>query len=162
MTAKDAIRFSLKSNRDFFNKFLADFTDADMLVRPVPGANHAAWQVGQVVAAEVGMILPKIPGAKPPALPLGFVDKHGGKTAADDTGFWTKAEYMDLYNKGREASLAALELFPDADLDKDPQLGWGDMVPNFGAMFLFLGMHDMMHAGQFSVIRRKLGKPVLF
>jgi hypothetical protein len=29
-------------------------------------------------------------------------------------------------------------------------------------LFLLLAHHDLMHAGQFTVVRRKLGKPVLF
>ena len=35
-------------------------------------------------------------------------------------------------------------------------------MPTYGAMFSLLAGHTMMHAGQFTVVRRKLGKPVLF
>jgi len=31
--------------------YLGDFTDADLLVRSVPGSNHAAWQLGHTIAA---------------------------------------------------------------------------------------------------------------
>ena len=33
---------------------LGDFSDADMLARPAPSANHAAWQLGHLIAAEAG------------------------------------------------------------------------------------------------------------
>jgi hypothetical protein len=35
-------------------------------------------------------------------------------------------------------------------------------APTLGDIFLLLATHTMMHAGQFTVVRRKLGKPVLF
>jgi hypothetical protein len=35
-------------------------------------------------------------------------------------------------------------------------------APTVMALFLLTANHQMMHAGQFSVVRRKLGKPVLF
>jgi hypothetical protein len=35
-------------------------------------------------------------------------------------------------------------------------------APTVGAMLLLNANHVLMHAGQFSVVRRKLGKPVLF
>ena len=35
-------------------------------------------------------------------------------------------------------------------------------APTVGAMLLLNANHTMMHAGQFTVVRRKLGKPVLF
>jgi hypothetical protein len=36
------------------------------------------------------------------------------------------------------------------------------MAPTLGAQFILAANHTMMHQGQFSVARRKLGKPVLF
>ena len=36
------------------------------------------------------------------------------------------------------------------------------MAPTLGALLLLNANHVMMHAGQFTVVRRKLGKPVLF
>ena len=37
-----------------------------------------------------------------------------------------------------------------------------EFAPTLGAMLLLNANHVMMHAGQFSVVRRKLGKPILF
>ena len=57
------------------------------------------------------------------------------------------------------ATLAALEGVSEEALDQPS--GW-DMAPTVGTVLLMIANHDMMHSGQFSVIRRKLGKPVLF
>ena len=35
-------------------------------------------------------------------------------------------------------------------------------APKLGNLFLLQANHALMHGGQFSVVRRKLGKPVLF
>ena len=49
----------------------------------------------------------------------------------------------------------------DADFDKATPANMASYAPNFGALFILLSTHDMMHGGQFTVVRRKLGKPVL-
>jgi hypothetical protein len=36
------------------------------------------------------------------------------------------------------------------------------MVPSLGGALLLAANHVMMHAGQFTVVRRKLGKPIAF
>ena len=38
----------------------------------------------------------------------------------------------------------------------------GAMVPHVAGLFLLTANHVIMHTGQFSVVRRKLGKPVKF
>ena len=49
-----------------------------------------------------------------------------------------------------------------ADLDKPTPGEMAKYAPTVGALFLLTSNHVMMHAGQFTVVRRKLGKPVLF
>jgi uncharacterized damage-inducible protein DinB len=159
MPAKDAIKFLLESDQHMVGQYLSDLSDADLLVRPVPGANHIAWQLGHLIASEAGYFLGKVPGSKPPALPAGFAEQHDNKNAGSDTGFSTKDQYLKLFNDTRGATLTALDQLSEADLDKES--GW-DMAPTVGKLLLFVATHDMMHAGQFTVVRRKLGKPVLF
>jgi hypothetical protein len=164
VNAKDAIKTALDSNRNMLTMYLNDLSDADLLVRPVPGANHIAWQLGHLIAAEGGFVLANIPGAVAPQLPAGFTEKYGKETATKDSpgDFLKKEEYLALLKKCREATLAALAKIPDADLDRPTNEKMASYAPNVGALFLLAATHDMMHAGQFTVVRRKLGKPVLF
>jgi hypothetical protein len=161
MNTKEAIRKSIESSRNVTTMFLGDLSDADLLVRPVPGANHIAWQIGHLISSEAEMIGKHVPSAKYPELPAGFADKHGQKNTTSDNAadFATKAVYLDLFNKAGQATLAALEKIPDADLDKPT--GW-EFAPTVGDIFLLVASHNLMHGGQFTVVRRKLGKPVLF
>jgi uncharacterized damage-inducible protein DinB len=164
MNAKDAIKHSLNGNHQILTMYLSDLSDADLLVRPVPGANHIAWQLGHLIAAEAMYFLPAVPGAEKVELPAGFAEQHSKETSSSDSpkGFRTKAEYLELFNKVRAATLAALDKLPEADLDK-PMTGRLERIaPTVGALFLLGANHEMMHAGQFTVVRRKLGKPVLF
>jgi hypothetical protein len=159
MNATTAIRKTMESTQHLLTWFLSDLSDADLLVRPAPGANTIAWQVGHLICAE-SMGAKHIPGAKYPELPAGFAERHDNKRAADDgPGLASKAVYLDLFAKARAATLAAVDRMSEADLDKPT--GW-DLAPTLGQLLLLISNHTMMHAGQFSVVRRKLGKPVLF
>jgi uncharacterized damage-inducible protein DinB len=161
MTAKDAIRQSLATSRQVFTLLLEDLSDADLLVRPVSGANHVAWQIGHIIASEHRMLTALVPDLAP-TLPDGFLDRHSSARAAEDTGFLTKAEYLAQYRRVREATLAAVDRFPEADLDKPNHGPTAPIAPTLGALFLLVGNHGLLHAGQFSVVRRKLGKPTRF
>ena len=165
MNAKDAISNSLKSTQSLLESYVSDLSDADLLVRPVPSANHIAWQLGHLVSAETMLGSSKnIPGATYPELPAGFADQHNKQTAAMDPpkGFRTKEEYIGLFKKVRAATLANLAKLSDADLDKPISGDMAKFAPTVGAVLLLTSNHVLMHAGQFTVVRRKLGKPVLF
>ena len=163
MNGKDAVKVTLESTKQMLEWFVSDFSDADLLVKPVPGANHAAWQIGNVIGGEVHMIASQLPDARYPELPEGFMQRHGGDGAKQEgaEGFLTRAEYLDLFGKVRAATLAALETLTDADLDRPTTGKTAAYAPTLGQSFLMTSNHTLMHAGQFSVIRRKLGKPVL-
>jgi hypothetical protein len=163
MNAKEVIRTALKGNQNMLNWYLSDLSDADLLVRPVPGANHIAWQLGHLIVSEIGLGTQYL-GAKYPELPAGFKEQHDKTTASQDPpkGFGTKAEYLALFEKIRPTTLAALDKLSEADLDKPLEGSMAKFFPTVGAFTLLFGNHLLMHAGQFSVVRRKLGKPVLF
>jgi uncharacterized damage-inducible protein DinB len=164
MNGRDAIRTALTSTRDLIGWYVSDLADADLLVRPAPTANHIAWQLGHLIVAERGLIGAQLPSAKYPELPAGFADQHGKATATTEPpkGFGTKAEYLSLFNQMREVTLGALSKLTDADLDKPTTGDMAKFAPTLGAIILLQSNHTLMHAGQFTVVRRKLGKPVLF
>jgi len=163
MNAKDAIKTALTSTQDLLSKYLSDLSDADLVVRPVPKANHIAWQLGHLINSEVQMCK-ALPGAAYPELPAGFADQHSTAAAGVDPpkGFRSKADYLGLFNKVRQATLAAVAKMPEADLDKPTPGRMAEWAPTVGALLLLTGNHTLMHVGQFTVVRRKLGKPVLF
>jgi len=164
MNGRSAILAALNSTKHLLEWYVSDLSDADLFVRPVPSANHIAWQLGHLIVAESHLAGPQLPGASYPPLPANFNDTYGTPGAAKDgpDGFLSKAEYLALFNKVRAVSLAELEKLSDADLDRPTVGPMAKFAPTLGNLFLLVANHTMMHTGQFTVVRRKLGKPVLF
>ena len=108
------------------------------------------------------LIKQQLPNAQYVDLPPGFLEAYSKETATKDTGFLSKATYLNYFNAVRECTLTELGKLKDADLDRPTQGKMAAMAPNLGSLFLLVSNHVLMHAGQFTVIRRKLGKPVLF
>jgi hypothetical protein len=160
MKAKDAILGSMDTSDMIVGAYLDGLSDADLLIRPVDGANHIAWQLGHLIASERGMLEIVKPGASP-ALPEGFEAKYTKESASSDDPklFSTKAEYMQLWKAQREATKKALAGVNETDLDETGEK-YPSYAPSMGAIFNMIGMHFMMHAGQFAVVRRKLKLPI--
>lgn len=163
MHARDAIRNAIQSAQMIVTAYLEDLSDADILVRPVPGANHIAWQMGHLIKSEHDMVEMACPGSMP-ALPAGFEAKYTPETSTldDPAAFHGKAELQRLWNAQREGTLAALEKQSDTDLDKPAPEPFRSFVNSLGDLFGIQAGHAMMHAGQWAVVRRKLGRKPLF
>jgi hypothetical protein len=162
MTAKDLIRYSIEFGHRVTRGFVDDLTDADLLVRSVPTANHIAWQLGHMIASTPRLLLAV--GRAAPELPEGFEAAYTKETAASDDPkkFATKAEYLALLDQMKAASLAAVDATSDADLDLPAPERLRQRMPSVGVVLMMLGSHLVVHAGQFVPIRRKLGKQPLF
>ena len=163
MNTKTAIKTALDSANMISTSYLGDLTDEEMMHRPAPGCNHIKWQVGHLIASENSMVNGCFPGVMP-ELPAGFAEKYSKETAGSDDGaaFDTKETLMALYGQQRAGTLAALETVSDEDLDKESPESIRGYAPNFGSAFLMQDAHWMMHAGQWAVIRRQLGREPLF
>jgi hypothetical protein len=166
MDPKQFIIKGLTGNLGFLKDTLKDFNDADLFVRPCPGANHAAWQLGHLIVAENMMVGGMDPKAAP-ALPAGFGELFTKETSKNDEAgkfgkFATKEQLLSLFEKGRNATIAWTNTLSAADLDKPTPEKFRSWMPTFGDLIHGQGWHVTMHVGQLQVIRRKLGKPVLF
>jgi hypothetical protein len=140
-------------------RYLTDLTQAELLIRPAPDANHVAWQLGHLASAEARLVEAAVPGSMP-ALPAGFAERHSKNAAASDNAsdFLSKEEYFTLAATVRAAALKALDGQSESDLDR-PIIGrvppW---VKRAGDCFVTAAGHWVLHAGQWVVLRRKLGR----
>ena len=162
MNAREAIRLNLDQGDSITRMYLADLSDTELLVRPVPACNHITWQLGHLISSEVDLLNSVCPG-QGAELPAGFKEKHSKEQIGceDASQFFTKQEYQDLLAKVHASTAAALDGLSDADLDQPSPEWLRKHFPTVGQMFTLIGSHPMMHAGQFVVVRRALGKPVL-
>jgi hypothetical protein len=142
---------------------LGDFSDADMMERPVPAANHALWQIGHL-AVETAVFAAAVPGVKVPAVPAEWRDAFGKGAAKSDNAkaFPTKAEVLKVFAAVNGALAEGVKKLSPEDLNKPGPEAFKSFAPTVGHIVEMTGAHYMMHVGQFQVIRRKLGKPVLF
>ncbi|WP_435016383.1 DinB family protein [Tundrisphaera sp. TA3] len=162
MDAKVPCRQTLQGSDMFVGMYLKDLSDEDILIKPLPGMNPIAWQLGHLISVE-RMILETIQPGSSPALPEGFDAAHGkGKGQAEPpAGFSTLAEYQALWKAQRDATLALLEAQSDADLDKpNPVERLRHRATTLAELFNFIGLHTMLHVGQFVAVRRAKERPI--
>ena len=159
MDFKQSIEQGFTAADFWVNTLLSDFSDADLMARPVPDANHIAWQLGHLINSEVGLVSMAVPDA-PYAFPVGFKEMHGKSKAAvnDPSQFLTKAKYLEVARVIRQTTLAALAKASDADMDR-PLTAPIPFIKRAGDCFVTASGHWLLHAGQWSVVRRGLGKP---
>jgi DinB superfamily len=163
VNTREAIKAAYAIPDQICRGYLKDLTDADLMKRPVPGSNHIAWQLGHLIESENSMVNQVCPGVMP-TLPAGFGEKHNKTTATSDDAskFLKKNEYLELYDATRRGTLKAIDSLSDSDLDKPSPESVRQFVPTVASLFLMQPTHWMMHAGQWAVVRRSLGKPPLF
>lgn len=163
MNTKEAIQTSATISNMVLMAYLSDFDDEDLMKSPGEGCNHVAWQLGHLVVSEKVLLDALYPG-KSIELPEGFASNYDRQkeTSSDPANFCSKAEYLELLAKSREASLAALAEISDEALDEpNPVESMAEMIPTKGQMFMMMFTHPLMHAGQLVPLRRALEKPIL-
>ncbi len=143
--------------------YLSDLTDEQLLIRPHEKANHIAWQLGHLIEAEHKLNNMVCPGSMPD-LPEGFAEKHSTDNVGSDNAsdFCTKDEYLAAMKVQRDATNALLDRLSDEELQAESP----EMIQKFGktvgTVIAGQSAHWMMHAGQWVIVRRMLGKPALF
>lgn len=162
MNAKDVLKSTLNFSQTVLSKYIGDLTDAELMMRPVPGCNHVAWQLGHLISSECSLLNMLRPGSAP-ELPAGFAEQHSKDTAGSDdpAKFGTKQQYLDLTEQVHAATLQLLADYPEADLDLPGPERMRNLCPTMGSIFQLIATHPLMHAGQFVPVRRALGKPVV-
>ena len=162
MNVKDLYRIAFATSDRFVSMYLADFSEEEMLFRPGPSANHCAWQLGHMISTEHNLIEAVRPGCAA-KLPEGFSEQHSKAKAASNNAsdFLSKSSYLELYQLQRKATHAVINDISEADLDAAGPEAMRSLMPTVGAVLYIAAVHPMLHSGQFAVIRRVLGKPIL-
>jgi hypothetical protein len=163
MNFHDAVRSAFTASDFLSNRYLDDLTDEEIMVRPVPDANHLAWQLGHLIAAERHLVEAAAPGSMP-ELPAGFVERHTKATAPIDNpaDFLTKNEYLELAQSIRAATLRVLDSLSASDLDRPVEGRVPPFVKRAGDCFTTIANHWTLHAGQWVILRRKLCRERMF
>ena len=159
MKMADFLAALLERDAWIFSETANSLSGEEFFARPVPGANHPAWQLGHLIASERKMLVKA--GATMPDLPPGFAETFTPDTAAvdDPARFPDKQTLLDLFRQTRAASAAFARGLSDDDLEKPTGEQW---APTVADLLAVQAGHADMHVGQLQVLRRKLGKPIMF
>jgi hypothetical protein len=162
MTLNEHLISQLQGSAGLLNMHLSDLSEADLFARPVPNANHGNWQLGHLLLAETNMLTDS--GIPMPALPEGMAAKYSKETSKSDdvSKFLTKDQLTSLLQATRAATIAWATSATAEQLATPTPEKMRAFAATRGALLAVLSMHDAMHMGQLQVLRRKLGKPILF
>jgi hypothetical protein len=159
MTAIELIIKQLESSARTVKATLEDFTDAEMLTRPAPAANHPLYQLGHLCSAEVHLMGYCKQGIHSD-LPADLLKRFNREACSvdDPARLASKSELIRLFGQIRAQTIAYARSLSDADLDKPTNVAF---APTVGEMLAMQATHVMMHTGQMQVARRCLGKKIL-
>lgn len=162
MNTVDAIKQAYGFSQMVMNGYLGDMSDADLMERAGNGCNTIAWQLGHLISSECNLLNMAVPDSAA-ELPEGFAEKHSKENASSDDAshFCSKAEYLELFGKVKNATFAAMDKLSNEDLDKPGPEAMRDFCPTVGSLLILISTHVMMHVGQLVPIRRRLDKPVV-
>lgn len=163
MNAQEAIKSSIQGREIVAIPYVEDLTDEQLMMRPHPDCNHIKWQLGHLISSDFSMVEGVVPGSMPP-LPDGFADRYTAETAQSDDSsqFDSKETLMALFEAQNAALLTSLDNLADDRLDEPAPESMRSYAPTVAAAFVLVGTHWLMHAGQWVIVRRQLGKPPLY
>ncbi|MEY4667934.1 MAG: hypothetical protein RL518_633 [Pseudomonadota bacterium] len=161
MTFRATIEEFLSTSHYVMRTYLSDMSDEDILTCPVDGAHHAAWQLGHLIMNERRTVEAIRAGAGVD-LPEGFEQAHAKEVAVDSRrGTLKLSQYLELMIAQRDKTKQVLMSLSDDELERPAPEFMRGYARSVSSAFMMIGSHEMMHAGQLAVIRRRLSKAVV-
>jgi hypothetical protein len=166
MHTKEAIRYVLTSARAITNTYLSDLSNEELLFQPHPNAHSIAWQLGHLIISEISMVNGIKHGYANPLAPEfieAFSSKHPPTAPKSELAptLLDKTTYTILRDKQRELTFTLLDALEESELSTPGPDKMRSYAPTAGCILLAIGTHEIMHAGQWAVVRRALNKKVL-
>ncbi|MCK6477627.1 MAG: DinB family protein [Phycisphaerales bacterium] len=170
MKAIDLIRDTLTSADQGMAHIVEDLR-AHPLLQPTLGAgnggNHALWTLGHLAYLESQ--LPRIilgPSGEPSRYDhWATLFATGTAPKTDGSQYPTFDEVLRACRVLRAQTLALLDQVGEANLDERPKAvppGFEDAMRTCGHAFMLIALHQMVHYGQLTDVRRVAGLPPAF
>ena len=163
MKAIDLLHHSLQWTLDVTLKILPDLREHP-LVRSTPGGkggpgNHTIWTLGHLAAIEGGVPHILI-GESNPVEQWWPMFGIGSEPKDDLTAYPSFDELVNNFRDLRTKNIRLLEHLGEASLDRKPKnipQGFEEEMKTIGQTFQIIAMHNMIHFGQLTDIRRAAG-----
>ena len=161
MTYAEMFSNNVLRSKGMIESFLNDFSDSEMYFRPAKTANHATWQIGHLANSTRNLVT-----SCDPSVAFAFDDdtRFGkSKASIDDASFFpVKAELLGRFSTAMDTAAGWVATLSDTGMAKPTPERLQNFAPTVGSVALVLASHPLIHIGQFSVMRRALGKPNIF
>lgn len=149
---------------DYCESLIANITDEQFALQPLPGVHHPAWIVGHL--AVVIDFVPAMLGQEK-ALPDTWraLCGPGTKDQADPSLYPSKAELWEALVRGHQRAAEAVAAASPEVLARPNPTGVQQLAgfKTVGELvFALLTSHEAIHLGQLSFWRRCVGLPALF
>jgi len=157
MDVKQHLVAQLNASRECLLGLAQDFEGDHVVHQVFEGSTHCLWILGHVAVTD-NMVISQIDASRKKEL-AGYWEKVGmGSTPVGDAGQYpTKDELLAALAERRQVLLDLVDGLTDADLARATTGPIKDFAPTIGELLRMGGWHEVMHAGQLSLIRRSLG-----
>lgn len=159
---KESLLHTANINVGYAQKLVADLTEEQMVLQPVPGKtmNHAAWVLGHLAYA-ANSANARLKGLPNPASPA-VIELLGNKSVpqSDRSKYASKAELLKSLEDAHAALAVTLRAATDEQLSAPSPEPMNKRFPKVGDFVVFImTAHQVLHLGQFSALRRAAGLP---
>lgn len=152
----------LELSRGFLKMLLEGLTDEQMMTRPCPKGNHAAWIVGHLAWTDDSFLQGLAGQAS--GIPESWNAMFGMKSEPSDdpAAYPPREELMRRLDDRREGVRAWLSGLSEAELTAPIEGDMAQFARTLAMVPSSLSFHEGMHAGQLSMARRAAGLGPLF
>lgn len=149
--------------RNYTSQFLDDLTDAEWFWTPPGFVSHIAWQVAHIASSQYGLCLFRLRGRTPEdekLIPQDFWDKFkiGSTPVAGAENNPSVAVIRQVFEKMHSQVLTELAAKTDDEVDIPLEKPHPAFATVLGGIE-YSPMHEMIHVGQITFLRRMMGKP---
>lgn len=157
--ATDRIKFA----RSYTKQFLDDLHEEDWFWTPPGLVTHIGWQVAHIASSQYGLCLFRLRGrtaADEELIPQSFWDhfKIGSLPIAGAENNPSVANILGVFDEVQEQVLRELADMTDADADvplEKPHPAFSTVLGGIE----YSPLHELIHVGQITLLRRLMGKP---
>ncbi|MDY3552398.1 DinB family protein [Gemmata sp. JC717] len=121
--------------------------------------SHVAWQVGHLASSEYRLCLARLrprTAADESLIPDAFVAMFGREALPAAVTGYTAEHILAVFDAVHARVMEELPAYSDADLDLAPLAAHPLFGTRLGAL-RYAPLHEMIHCGQISLLRRMLG-----
>lgn len=171
--AARALAHTVRSSAPMLKRFLAGFTDDTRTTQASGLPNHVAWVLGHC-ALTMGRLAERAGGPSIPSdfflAPSGGDGRRGtrsrfdadavavGSSPTDEPNLWPTLEIcIECFDEAIETLADTIAGATDEDLADS--IAWGETEYPLRDLVIRVSLHNALHAGQLSDLRRALGMP---